>query len=155
MSLRERIESKRIRRATVPVLISDPSADAQILQGVVAALAGAQQEGREDEATVLAVELERAQAAVSAHWEDVELQALGAVEWNAAAHEYEGEEGLDWDRALPVLLAESCTDPDAQDAEWWAKQLARPEWSQGDIASLKVALLRLNVDAAPAYIPKG
>jgi hypothetical protein len=60
-----------------------------------------------------------------------------------------------WAEALAPLLAESCVDPDLRDAQWWAQQLARPEWSEGDTNALQMALLRLNVDAADPQVPKG
>lgn len=162
MSLRSRLEEKTRRRLTVPVLVSDPSEDqaqAQVLYAAFQAATGAQ-----DSVTVKKYEaqLEEAAARVRSHWVDVELQAMPRDEWRSATSLWQTvettEDGpqvvTDWAEALAPLLAESCVDPDLRDADWWAQQLARPEWSEGDTNALQIALLRLNVDAADPQVPK-
>ena len=57
------------------------------------------------------------------------LQSLGAVRWEAARGLFEVDGQMDWARALPVLLAESCVNEAVGDATWWEARLADPAWS--------------------------
>lgn len=155
MSQRERLASKRRRTLDVPVLVSDPSQDQQTLMEVTAALGVAR--GREPDATT--AELERTQQdlaeKVQEHWVMVRLQSLSSDDWEVVTAECQGEDGIDWTRALPVLLSASCTDPELQDEDWWREILAKPEWSDGDKNALRIGLWQLNVIAADPTVPKG
>lgn len=156
MSLRERLEAKQRRRLTVPILVSDPSADQHVLNGAMVALqvAQAREEPQADEIEILGKAQEEAAAAVQSHFADVELQAMSGNDWEAAMAAWSGEE-IDWPKALAPLLAQSCVDAELQDEQWWAERLADPAWSEGDRDTLKMALLRLNVTAANPIVPKG
>lgn len=162
MSLRSRIEEKTRRRLTVPIRVSDPSEDqaqAQTLYAAYQAAVGAQDA---DAAAKHEVELEEAAARIRSHWVDVEMQAMPRDEWRAATSAWQTVESTEdgpqvvtnWAEAMAPLLAESCVDPELRDADWWAEQLNRPEWSEGDTNALQMALLRLNVDAADPQVPK-
>jgi hypothetical protein len=80
---------------------------------------------------------------------EIELQSLPDDQWEAAIAELgdEDRENFNLSSILAVLTAASCTDPELQDTEWWAAQLARPEWTDGDKSSLASTLLNLNVFA--------
>lgn len=159
MSLRDRLTGKQRRRVVVPVQITDPSEDRHILHGAMVALA--QAEGRDTpepaEIQALTEAVTAAEARLRAHTADVELLALGSVRWGEIEAEYVTPDGdtLDWKRALPEILAESCTDTDVQDADWWAERLADPAWSEGDVEALRLAVLHLNVRAPDPVVPKG
>lgn len=161
MSLRDRLEAKQRRRLSVPILVSDPSEDQAALNTLAIAYQAAV--GREDEsAKVLKVQVEEQAAVTAGHWAQVELQALPRTEWNAVYGAWQSvqvtddgpEMVTDWAEALAPLLAESCVDPELRDEKWWAGQLARPEWSEGDTLALRLALLRLNVEAVDPQVPK-
>lgn len=163
MSLRSRLEEKARRRLTVPILVSDPSEDQAQAQALYAAFQAATGAQNAEAAKKHEAEFEEAAARIRSHWADVELQAMPRDEWRAANSAWQTvettEDGpqvvTDWAQALAPLLAESCVDPDLRDVQWWAEQLARPEWSEGDTNALQMALLRLNVDAADPQVPKG
>jgi hypothetical protein len=163
MSLRSRLEEKTRRRLIVPILVSDPSEDQAQMQTLHAAFQAATGAQNAEAAKGYGAELEKVAARVRSHWADVELQAMPRDEWRAATSAWQTvettEDGpqvvTDWALALAPLLAESCVDEDLRDANWWAGQLARPEWSEGDTNALQLALLRLNVDAADPQVPKG
>lgn len=162
MSLRSRLEEKTRRRLTVPILVSDPAEDQGQAQTLYAALQVATGEADTETAKRLEAELKEVAERVRSHWAEVELQALPRDEWRAANSAWQTVETTEdgpqvvtnWAEALAPLLAESCVDPDLRDAQWWAQQLARPEWSEGDTNALQMALLRLNVDAADPQVPK-
>lgn len=162
-SLRARLEEKTRRRLTVPVRVSDPSEDQSHAQTLYTALQAATGAEDADAAKKLEAELEEVAARIRSHWVDVEMQAMPRDEWRAATSAWQTVETTEdgtqvvtnWAEALAPLLAESCVDPELQDAQWWAQQLARPEWSEGDTNALQLALLRLNVDAVDPQVPKG
>jgi hypothetical protein len=156
VSLRERLEAKQRRRLTVPVLVSDPSADQHVLNGAAVALqvAQARDEPEEGEIETLRKAQEDAIAAVQANFVEVEVQAMSSTDWEAAMAAWSGDE-VDWSAALAPLLAQSCVDEELRDEQWWGDCLAGPAWSEGDLDALKMALLRLNVTAASPTVPKG
>ena len=163
MSLRDRLEGKARRRLSVPVQISDPTEDFRDLNGAAVALEAARtRSAPEEELAPLRALVEELSEKVKQHWAPLELQALHAAEWEIAASNWQkievNEDGpvsvMDWTAALPPLLAESCVDPDLKDAEWWAEQLAKPHWTEGDLDALRAAILQLNIDAAGAQAPK-
>ena len=157
------MEAKQRRRLVVPIRVSDPSEDQAAAQTLQAALnvALAAEDGAA--AKQLEPQLHDIVARIRAHWVDVELHSMPRDDWravNAAWQTVEATEDgpqvvTNWGEALAPLLAESCVDPELQDAGWWAEQLAQPGWSEGDTTALQVALLRLNVDAVDPEIPKG
>lgn len=156
--LREKLEAKQRRRLVQPIQITDSSADQQTWMGVTAALQVAQNkpEGERDDKAIanLQRQLDEAWERVRSHYADVELQSMPRDDWNAAMLEWQGEDGIDWAAALAPLLANSCTDPDLQDVEWWKGQLEQDSWSEGDTNALRMALLMLNVDSLDARLPK-
>jgi hypothetical protein len=162
MSLRERLEAKARRRLSVPVLVSDPSQDQAELNTLFVALSAAKGRDDEDAAALLLAQVEDQTEKVQSHWALVWLQSLPKDVWrevNAAWQTVETTEDgpevvTNWDEALAPLIAESCEDPDLQDEKWWSDQLAKPGWSEGDTNAFKLALLRLNVDAADPQTPK-
>jgi hypothetical protein len=162
MSLRERLEAKTRRRLSVPVLVSDPSEDQGELQTLLVALQAAQGRDDEEAAARLRAQAEAQADKVRAHWAEVELQAMPKAEWRAANALWQTVETTEdgpqvvtnWDEALAPLIAQSCVDPELQDPEWWAEQLAKPEWSEGDSHTFQLAILRLNVESADPQVPK-
>lgn len=163
MSLKERLAGKQRRQLAVPVLVSDPSDDQAELEAFVVAWKAALGRDDADAAAKLKAQAETQAEKVRAHWAEILLQALPTDVWrevNAAwqtiEEKDEGPEVVtNWDEALAPLLAESCVDAELQDADWWVEQLKRPEWSEGDVNALKLALLRLNVEAADPQVPLG
>lgn len=163
MGLRATLEAKRRRTLAVPILVSDPAQDRETLVGISAALALARERAQRDEADEAAAgvaaqieaQYDDAVAKLRSNWADVALQSLPRGDWEAAQAAYQGSDTLDWDAALPALLAVSCVDRELQDEAWWREQLAKPEWSEGDINALRIAVLQLNVEAAEPHTPKG
>lgn len=159
-TLRTLLEAKERRRMVVPIQVSDASADHEAWMGIYLAIEAAKH--RDDDAAIadLRKQLDELSEKMKAHWASVELQALPSEDWERVSRVWRSDTdtddgGIDWPNALAPLLAESCTDPELNDAEWWAEQLARPSWTEGDRDALKVALLRLNVSALEPHIPKG
>lgn len=156
MSIKDLLAAKQRRRLVVPVQISNPAADQEEWLGVYHAIEAAK--SREDadpkELESLQVQLLECSDKLQAHFVKVELQALSADEWEAAAKVFEGDDDFDWKSGLPVLMAESCVDTELQDAEYWRETLQRPEWTDGERDALKSAILRLNVHADQGHVPK-
>lgn len=155
--LREQLEAKARRRLVVPVQVSDPTEDQRTMTGAVHALRLAEARdprdtGEVDAATAAVAE---ATAAVMAHYAQVELQSLPGPEWEAAMAQWTGEDGVDWDQALPPVLAVSCVDETVRDEQWWAQLLSGDAWTDGDRDQLKQALLLLNVTYENPYVKKG
>lgn len=163
MTLREQLEAKRRRRAVVPVLVSDATEDGNKLAAIQHAHALAAEAGREAEAALLLADMETQAEQVRAHWVDVELLALPAAEWEAAVTAWQTiqvrDDGptavINWDEGLPHLLALSCSDESMRDPEVWSALLSSGTWNEGEVDSLKRAILHLNVDAADPHVPKG
>lgn len=160
-TLREILEAKERRRMVVPIQVSDATADHEAWMGIYVAIEAAK--NRNDDAVVVALRAQLGEASdkVQSHWASIELEALPSDEWEKASRVWRSEadatdsdNDMDWAKALAPLLAESCTDPELRDVEWWQTQLARPGWSEGDRDALKVALLRLNVSALEPHVPK-
>jgi hypothetical protein len=162
VSVKALIEGKQRRTVTWPLLVGNPSAAAAEVETFRQALSvqqaisarqrdtkkrptKADKEREEQLRSDLQASLERAAATVV----HVELQSLPEVEWEALFGDLEPDENGDLDLAVihADLLAASCTDPELQDAAWWAEQLKRPEWTEGDKAVLSRTLLELNVYA--------
>jgi hypothetical protein len=86
----------------------------------------------------------------------IELQALDDAEWDAILDGLpEGEEGVDLSAVRAALLAASCTDPELRDEDWWAAQLAKPEYSKGDLLAINNVLLGLNLNVPDGRLGKG
>lgn len=169
MGLRDLIEAKQRRTATWPLLVGNPSAAAAAVETARKALAvhEAGVEGKKAQSKKpTAADRKRGEQlrdALKAAVEDylaltveVELQALPDDEWESLFGPLEPDESGDLDitSILAPLLGASCTDPELQDADWWAAQLARPEWTDGDKATLSRTLLELNV-YAPQFAALG
>ena len=157
MSLRALIEGKQRRTAKLPILVGDLHAASaevatlraalqiqQAQRGARAKPTKAQEKTRAD----LQAALERQAACVV----EIELQALPDDQWDVLFADLQEDESGELDLASihAPLLAASCTDPELQDAEWWAEQLKQPHWSKGDRASISATLLQLNT-----YTPQG
>lgn len=162
MGVRELIEGKQRRTATHPILVGNPSAAAAELKQLqasllehVKALGDKSRAGKKptkadnDRESQLKAAIEAAESRRAAMTVDIELQSLPDYEWEAALEQLDDDEREKYELngILAVLLAASCTDPELQDAEWWAAQLKRPEWTDGDKSALSQVLLSLNVFA--------
>lgn len=154
--LRSRLEAKAVRRAYVPVQVSDPGGDRTRMEEANAAYlraslgSGVLPEVREEAERALTA----AKAAVDTHYVEVWLRALRADDYEALVGAHLSDDGVDWDKALPVALAASAEDESLQDADWWAEQLARDSWTEGDRRQLKTAVLYLNSQAPDPRLPK-
>jgi hypothetical protein len=162
VTLREQLEAKKRRRAVVPVLISDATEDGNQLTALQHAHALAVENGRESEAGLLLTDVEEQAEKVRAHWANVELHALPSAEWETAVTAWQTiqvqDDGptavIDWDEGLPHLLALSCTDESMRDPDTWKQLLGSGDWNEGEVDSLKRAILHLNVVAADPHVPK-
>jgi hypothetical protein len=160
VSLRDLIDAKQRRTARLPILVGDPGPAMAEVAKVQAALQAHMEsvggrEPTEDEAAREAQLRADARAALERQaamivW--VNLQSLPDDEWDAMTGDLEpGENGLpDLTPIHAPLLAASCTDSELQDAEWWGVALKRPEWTDGDRASITQKLFELNI-----YAPSG
>jgi hypothetical protein len=162
-SVRERLAAKARRTCTVPVQVSDPGparAAHDDAQRRVLALTLAVAEHGDDEQRAAALAeantaLDVARAALDEHFVHVEFQALADDEYEAIVARFSDDEGaLDRRAATPLLAAACAVDESLRDPDWWAEQLARPEWSTGEALALHVELLNLNF-RAPASLGKG
>lgn len=162
MGLRDLIEAKQRRTATHPILVGNPSAAAAEIKQLTGelmehmrSLAAKKKAGKKptkadtDREAKITAALEAAQARRAEMTVDIELQSLPEDEWEAAIADLpeEARDSYDLSAILSVLTAASCTDPELQDADWWAEQLAKPTWTDGDKSSLSSTLLSLNVFA--------
>lgn len=165
-SIREQLAGKARRRVVVPVQMSESAGDEDSWAGAATALRLAEHrrnEAEDDQARELAQAevdsmtslLEERTAAIEGHFAQVELQALPSDEWEAAEQQWHDGDKWDWGKALPPLLAASCTDAELQDEAFWADTLKLPEWGKGDKDGLIAGLLHLNVIRADLRVPKG
>lgn len=147
MGLRELIEEKQRRTAKLPILVGHPGQIAARVSAVQEALQAATTAEEWDRRRGELEDATEAQAGLVA-WVDV--RSLPDDQWDAVIGDLDlDEQGLpDLTPVLPVLLAASCDEQ--QDAEWWAEQLARPEWTDDEKAAVKLRLLELNM-----YVPSG
>lgn len=163
MTLREQLEAKKRRKAVVPVLVSDATEDGNQLAALQHAHALAVEAGRGAEAALLEADVEAQAERVRAHWVDVELLSLPPAEWEAAVASWQTiqvqDDGpaavIDWTEGLPHLLALSCADESMRDPQVWKSLLDGDAWNEGEVDSLKRAILHLNVEAADPHVPKG
>jgi hypothetical protein len=162
VSLRDLIEAKQRRTAKLPILVGNPSAAAAEVESTRRALAMhhetlAVKKAAGKKATVaerkreteLRDALKQAVDQLAGLTVEVELQALPDDEWEALFGGLEADESGDIDLTSihAPLLAASAIDPDLQDADWWAEQLKKPEWTDGDKAAISRTLLELNAFA--------
>lgn len=158
MGLRDLIEGKQRRTAKVPILIGNPSVAAAEVTTFRVALAAhlAEVDGRKpkkptkadtDREKQLRANLAEAEQRQAAMLVEVEVQSLPDDEWETALATLpeEDRDSYELNGILAALLAASCTDPELQDADWWAAQLKRPEWTDGDKSTISRTLLELNV----------
>jgi len=163
VTLREQLEAKKRRKAVVPVLVSDATEDGNKLAAIQHAHALAVEARRDSEAAVLLADVEEQAEKVRQHWVDVELLSLPPAEWEAAVASWQTiqvqDDGptavIDWTEGLPHLLALSCADESMRDPDAWKSLLSSGDWNEGEVDSLKRAILHLNVDAADPHVPKG
>lgn len=165
-SLRERLAAKQRRRIVVPIQMSDSTEDQNVWMGIASALRLAEKrladaeddaarehaQSEVDQSTAL---LDEQQAAIEAHFVQIELQSLPNPEWEAAMQQWHDGDRWDWSQALAPLLAASCVDAELQDEEYWAGVLQSPEWTNGDRDGLIAGLLHVNVTRADLQAPKG
>lgn len=162
MTLRDLIEAKQRRTVTWPLLVGNPSAAAAEVETFrkaydlhQAALAEKRRAGKRPTKADLQREgkvkadLKAALGRMAATVVNIELQSLPDDEWEGLFGSIEPDENGEFDLGpiQAALLAASCIDPDLQDADWWAEQLKRPEWTDGDKAAISRTLLELNVYA--------
>lgn len=169
MSLRSRLEAKAARTVTLPLQVGDVAGAAAEVETLRSALAvhlsmvktqvdGGAEETPSDRlrADELRDELQAArerQAACVAH---VELRAVDDALWDEILDRCPTDElGVDLTELRPALLAASCADVELQDEAWWAEQLARPEWSKGDLLAINSALLALNLNQPDGSLGNG
>jgi hypothetical protein len=170
-SLRERIEAKKRRTARFPLQVGDAAAAQAQVQMARAALELHQQkvQGRRAEeggqptdaenkrTIVLRGVLKEAKAREAKTVAEIELESLDDEVWDRVISSVPDDEegGFDLDDVRHLLLAESCTDPDLRDADWWGAPKARPEFSKGDKLALNNVLLALNLNTPTGRQGKG
>lgn len=158
MSLRERLEAKARRRFTIQVAVEDTTeAQKRLHDARMERLAGMASNRPEVDTSVLDAAITDAEAALDALYADVVIQAMQPGDFEALVDAHTTDEG-DIDRAafLPPALAASAEDEDLQDEDWWAEQLARPTWTDGERALLFQAVHALNDPSVrAAAVPKG
>jgi hypothetical protein len=162
VSLRELIEAKQRRTAKWPLLVGNPSAAAADVESARRALVlheealdRKKQAGKKPTVTErkrgeeLRADLKAAVDRFGAVTVDVELQALPDDEWEALFDPLEEDANgeIDMSSILAPLLAASCTAPELQEEQWWAEQLRKPSWTDGDKAALSRTFLELNTYA--------
>jgi hypothetical protein len=159
--LRSRLEAKARRTCTVPVQVEDPGpARARVLAAqrayITAELEAAGDETKTAARDEAKAALEDAQAAEAACFVEVEFAALADDDMEAVVARYQRPDGeVDRRKATPVLAAACAVDEDLRNEAWWAEQLARPEWAQGEALDLYRRLLDLNWRTPPESLPKG
>jgi hypothetical protein len=169
--LRERIEAKARRTATLPLQVGDVAAAAAevatfraALQAHLAVLqeraeAGGGEPAAEDlERTgQLRADLAEANRRQADTVAQVQLQALPSDQWEALASSARRDEDgdIDLEDVLGELLAASVVDQDLADADWWTGQLARPEYSRGDRLAIVNILVALNLHTPDGSQGKG
>lgn len=160
-SLRDRLEAKTARRVVVPVQVSEPGeALARAEQAArEVQLLGALGRATDEERTAAEAKAEKARQAVAEHYLNVELAALRPDAWEAIIATHTPAEGsedpFDWEKVLPVALAECAVDESLRDADWWARQLGSGAWSWGDVHALRQAVLHINGRGPDVLVPKG
>ncbi|MGN8245235.1 hypothetical protein ACTHAM_002354 [Cellulomonas soli] len=151
MSLRDRLAAKARRRVSFPVQVSDPTADQERAAGARTQLAVGQATGITSESIeALREAVTAADAAVEAHFVDVEFEALAPdlFEELLAAN----APGGDVDQpAMRIALAAACAvDEELRDEQWWAEQFASGAWSPGELADLYYRLFTVLHYTVPA-----
>lgn len=157
-TLRERLEAKRRRRVTFPIQLDTVPTSAltglAAAQNALAALLRTGVDEDDEKATAARQAIAAAQAAVDAHYADVEFQALPDEDFEALADTGRDKDGdLDLKSITPALAAACAVDPDLHDEQWWAIQVA--DWSTGERISLGTRLFELNYAGPGARVPKG
>ena len=172
MSLSALIEGKTRRTDVLPVRVGDTSAAAAAVATHRAALEAHQskarfrQENGAEPSSTDAEQEERLRAALAAALQRqaativlVPVQALEPDVWDQLLDTLEEDETgeLDLTDVRATLLAASCVDddPNLRDAQWWATQLARPEWSKGELLAVNNLLLSLNLNVPDGRAGKG
>ncbi len=162
MSLRERIAQRARAKTSWPLRIDDTTEAQAALEAIEheARILIGTYEADSPEIAALKVRLEEARVAVDACYEQVELEALTPVDFEALAAEHpaNGEVGPDgepkaWaDTFGPALLLE-CVRGDLERAEW--EKLLAEELTEGEKISLINAAIILNMRSPNPGLPKG
>lgn len=163
MGVRDRLEGKGRRTATVPVPVEDPAEHEKALEAAETFLAAARaRDAREDAQTPSQAVLDAqavcdgALARLEACFERVEFGSMEPAAFEALLAEHTDVEGeLDVDTFRPILIAACATDSELQDAAWWAEQLGTPKWAHGEREALYVACWRLNFSPPRGRLGKG
>lgn len=163
-SLRERIEAKARRTATLPILVGDAAAGMAAVTDALRQLQAHEADKPEDPGDEFRAEEQRlrdaVQEAVAAQQEmvvQVKLQALPDDEWEAVFGGVEPDENgeLALDEFRAALLAACCVDEDLRDEKWWEQQLSGPQWTKGEKIAADRILLDLNLSAPAGGSGKG
>lgn len=85
---------------------------------------------------------------------EVWIKAMPRADYHALCEEYETDDGVDWEKLLPAILAESCEEPDLRDAEFWRAEFASERWPQGDFLAIQAAVLNLNMQTPRPLLGK-
>lgn len=163
-SLRERIEAKTRRTASLPILVGDAASGMAAVTEAVRLLQNHQAEAPEEPDEAFQAEEQRlrdsVRDALTAQQElvvHVKLQSLPDDEWEAVFGTVEPDEDglLALDEFRAALLAACCVDEDLRDAGWWEQQLAGPQWTKGEKIAADRILLDLNLSAPSGGSGKG
>lgn len=170
MGLRERLETKARRRAAIQVPVEDTDQAQKLLDVArmqhLAAMVSNRPNDDSTPADVAAAakvveqtaqEVERAEAALEAMYAEVVLWAMDPGDFEALVDAHTTSNGdIDRPAFLPPALAASAEDEDLRDEQWWAEQLARPSWTDGERALLFRTIHALNDPSVrSAAVPKG
>lgn len=149
-SLKERLAAKKKRRVVLPVTVAEATdEEAARLTLAQAQLLKAISEGKDT--ADLEAEVE---AAKEANQVDVAFTATDPDTFEKVIANYQGEDGIDRERALPVVAALCADDPELQDDEWWTAELSSGKWNHGERLALWRALLHINSSSPNPYVPK-
>ena len=157
MAVREQLEGKDLRRVVVPIPVKDVGSARRRVEAAEQALASVDVTALPaGTGEAFAAELDAARADLAASVAEVVLVSRGAAaaEVIAARHVREEDGGTNWRTALPAYLALLCEDEALRDQEWWAGQLARDEWTPGDIDGLVLGVMFLTADVVRPLVPK-
>lgn len=157
-SLRERLAAKAVRRSSIQVpLGDDPSAALEELQSAEVEL-GMIPDDPDNEKRRVAAKLKRdkVRESYNEQFAEVWIKAMPRADYHALCEEFDSEDdGVDWDRLLPAILAESCEDESLRDAEFWAGEFTSDRWPEGDFLHVQQVVLNLNMQTPRPLLGKG
>lgn len=150
--LRDRLERRGRRRRSILVQVADTSELDQLIAADRVQLVAAENAGEKQRAQELRAQWQaHTDERTTACFAQLELRALSSADWEALVASHPGGEDdyCDWAAVLPLAMAESCTDPELQDEQWWTGHLGSDLWTAGDKQTLKATLLDLNLRMLP------